>query len=162
MSSKKIISVFHLFIVLTGLVLTHNLVFADDKSSLEIHNDVIYGGDQEQKQYEHYENKTDLFFEKKEEQNKDLKQKESSYLNELTDKVFQDDWGHKKESSSKDILFQSDYSVPEFILNALEDSSHSWIKIFFGSLFLLGGTLIAFIGWRLGKVFSDFQLKNKE
>ena len=68
MSSKKILSVFHLFIVLTGLVLTHNLVFADDKSSLEIHNDVIYGGDQEQKQYEHYENKTDLFFEKKEEQ----------------------------------------------------------------------------------------------
>ena len=62
MSSKKILSVFHLFIVLTGLVLTHNLVFADDKSSLEIHNDVIYGGDQEQKQYEHYENKTDLFF----------------------------------------------------------------------------------------------------
>jgi len=52
MSSKKILSVFHLFIVLTGLVLTHNLVFADDKSSLEIHNDVIYGGDQEQKQYE--------------------------------------------------------------------------------------------------------------
>ena len=51
MSSKKILSVFHLFIVLTGLVLTHNLVFADDKSSLEIHNDVIYGGDQEQKQY---------------------------------------------------------------------------------------------------------------
>ena len=119
MSSKKILSVFHLFIVLTGLVLTHNLVFADDKSSLEIHNDVIYGGDQEQKQYEHYENKTGLFVEKKEEQNKDLKQKESSYLNELTDKVF-------------------------------------------GSLFLLGGTLIAFIGWRLGKVFSDFQLKNKE
>ena len=57
MSRNKITITFYTLLVIIGLSITIESVFADDNSSLEIHNDVIYGGDQEQKQYEYYREK---------------------------------------------------------------------------------------------------------
>lgn len=149
--------------VIIGLSITIESAFADDKSSLEIHNDVIYGGDQEQKQYEYYGNQPDLFLGKKEEQNEAFKKEEKHQLNELTDKMFREEWNqNKSDAPSKDQLFQANYSFPELITNDSEDTSDSLIKIFYGSLLFLGSTLIVFIGWKLGNVFSNFQLQKKE
>lgn len=163
MFSNKCFVAFSTLVVIMGFFLTGNLVFAEDKSSLEIHNDVIYGGNQEQKQYEYYENKADLFLEKKEEQNEDFKKQEKQHLDELTDKMFQNKWNQEEtDTSSKDSLFQSNYSVPEFVTNNSEDTSDSFLKVFLGGLLLLGAILILFIGWKLGRVFSNFQRHNKE
>ena len=154
MSRNKITITFYTLLVIIGLSITIESVFADDNSSLEIHNDVIYGGDQEQKQYEYYGNQADLFLGKKEEKRQ---------FNELTDKMFREEWNQKKsDAPSKDQLFQANYSFPEFITNDSEDTSDSLIKALYASLLLLGSTLIVFIGWKLGNVFSNFQLQNKE
>ena len=136
MSRNKITITFYTLLVIIGLAITIESAFADDKSSLEIHNDVIYGGDQEQKQYEYYGNQADLFLGKKEEQNKAFKKEEKRQFNELTDKMFREEWNQNK--------------------------SDSLIKALYTSLLLLGSTLIVFIGWKLGSVFSNFQLQNKE
>ena len=152
MSRNKITITFYTLLVIIGLSITIESVFADDNSSLEIHNDVIYGGDQEQKQYEYYGNQADLFLGKKERQ-----------FNELTDKMFREEWNqNKSDAPSKDQLFQANYSFPEFITNDSEDTSDSLIKALYASLLLLGSSLIVFIGWKLGNVFSNFQLQNKE
>ena len=154
MSRNKITITFYTLLVIIGLAITIEPAFADDKSSLEIHNDVIYGGDQEQKQYEYYGNQADLFLGKKEEKRQ---------FNELTDKMFREEWNqNKSDAPSKDQLFQANYSFPEFITNDSEDTSDSLIKALYTSLLLLGSTLIVFIGWKLGSVFSNFQLQNKE
>ena len=86
MSRNKITITFYTLLVIIGLAITIEPAFADDKSSLEIHNDVIYGGDQEQKQYEYYGNQADLFLGKMEEQNKAFKKEEKRQFKELTDK----------------------------------------------------------------------------
>ena len=163
MSTNKITITFYTLLVIIGLSITIESVFADDNSSLEIHNDVIYGGDQEQKQYGCYGNQADLFLGKREEQNKAFKKEEKRQFNELTDKMFREEWNQKKsDAPSKDQLFQANYSFPEFITNDSEDTSDSLIKALYASLLLLGSTLIVFIGWKLGNVFSNFQLQNKE
>jgi len=96
-SRNKITITFYTLLVIIGLAITIESAFADDKSSLEIHNDVIYGGDQEQKQYEYYGNQADLFLGKKEEQNKAFKKEEKRQFNELTDNL------SKSAATTKDV-----------------------------------------------------------
>ena len=163
MSRNKITITFYTLLVIIGLSITIESVFADDNSSLEIHNDVIYGGDQEQKQYEYYGNQADLFLGKKEEQNKAFNKDEKRQFDELSGTMVGGEWNqNKSDAPSKDQLFQANYSFPEFITNDSEDTSDSLIKALYASLLLLGSSLIVFIGWKLGNVFSNFQLQNKE
>lgn len=163
---KRLFSTFLVMgVLLSGSTGIQGQEVQDDNSSLDIRNDVIYGGDQESNQIDHYDSRSDLFLEKNNEQSRAIQKKKRDHLEAIDERLFQTDTAEYIPAvapSSGSGLFSEDYVTAEFIAMTQSEESSNWSTVFFWSALTFGGLGILVLGWILGRRFSRLFTGDKE
>lgn len=155
---------FTVFLLIVSIIPNMGSVRADDGSSLDINNDVIYQDEEKDRQSDYDTIRSQLFLEKQNNRNKEVLEKEKGdvynpqenlFLEKKTEIPKMEDTFKETALFGQQFKLEDDYSS-SFVENSGQTSQ--FLRLLF---LIMGAVCMAVVGWVLGKNKRFRNFRNK-